>query len=524
MKGLLLIGALVPHFLWAQVQSTYLQDPPIPGNEPSIAIHPNDPSDVWVAFNNNHVFHTLNGGKQWMKIDVNPDQGFYGDPVVKVSPKGTVYLAHLAKNVRENKKHPEWFDCIVFERSTNGVEFHATCIGKNGKMQDKPAFTFDQQPKSIYNGNVYVTWTEFDKYNSSNSTDSSRIRFAFSEDDGVSFSPPITVSDKSGNATDDDGTAEGTSMWIGKQGELFLVWSKSDTLWMDISRDGGRTWGKDQYLATMLGGWDVKGIKGLVRCNVMPMISGDKKGGIYVVYGAQEWKNGPQSLYYVYSADGGKQFSHPLKINDEKPEISDVSHAQAVFPYVELDKNWGYPRVIWYDFRNSITGRFVMVYSSVLKKRKPLANTCLMNQPIVLHSKNVFYGDYIGFDTWKGGGKAAITSFNEELQKPVVEILEWKGKKAQMNNSAPTLILNHNGDGDSLIFSTNMPGETSYTFEIRNGRSIVAQKVTESIRHPEFGLLDFEEFHLSRKALSPGLYTIIVKRKTRAIKKNIWID
>jgi hypothetical protein len=523
MKGLFLIGALVPHFLWAQVQSTYLQDPPIPGNEPSIAIHPKDPEDIWVAFNNHHVFHSLNGGKQWLNVDVNPDQGFYGDPVVKISEKGTVYLAHLAKNVKEGKKHPEWFDCIVFERSTNGVEFHATCIGKNGKMQDKPAFVFDEQPKSIYKSNIYVAWTEFDKYNSSNTLDSSRIRVAFSEDEGVSFSPPITVSDKAGNAKDDDGTAEGTSLWIGKAGEIYLVWSKNDSLWMDVSRDGGRTWGKDKFLATMLGGWDVQGIPGMFRSNVMPMIAGDKKGGIYVVYGSKEYKNGPQSLFYVYSADG-VSFSYPLRINDEMPENSDLAPANALFPYMDLDENFGFPRVIWYDFRNSSTGRFAQLYTSVLKKKIPQKNTCLTNQPIVLHSSRTFYGDYIGFDTWKGGGRAAITTFHPELQKPVVELLAWKGKKAAMNFTDPTLLLNHNGDGDSLIFCTNMPGETSYTFEIRNGRNIVAQKVTESLRHPELGLLDHEEFYLSHKALSPGLYTVIVKRKTKAIKKNIWID
>ncbi len=523
MKGLLLIGALLPHFLWAQVRSSFLEEP-TPGNEPTIAIHPNDPDDIWVAFNTNQVYHTLNGGKQWLNVDIKPPQGFYGDPVVKISPKGTIYLAHLAKNVRENKKHPEWFDCIVFERSTNGVEFHATCIGKNGKMQDKPAFTFDQTPKSKFLGNVYVAWTEFDKYNSNNPRDSSRIRFAFSEDDGASFSPPITVSDKSGDATDNDGTAEGTSLWVGHQGELYLVWSKSDTLWMDMSKDGGRTWGKDRFLASMIGGWDVEKTPGWYRSNVMPMICGDKKGGIYVVYGSQERKNGPQSIYYVYSSDGGKKFTAPLKINDENLEKSDIYPARAVFPFVNFDKNWGYPRVIWYDFRNSSTGRFSMIYTSVLKQKKALKNTCLSNEPIALVSSTTFYGDYIGFDTWKGGGKAAITTYYEEFKQPVIQLLEWQGKKAQMKNSDPTVVVNTNGDSDSLIFLTNMPGESSYTFEIRNGRSIVSQKVRQSISQPEFGILDYEEFYLKRSALSSGLYTIILKRKNRAFKKNIWIE
>jgi len=86
------------------------------------------------------------------------------------------------------------------------------------------------------------------------------------------------------------------------------------------------------------------------------------------------------------------------------------------------------------------------------------------------------------------------------------------------------VVVNYNTDSDSLIFAVNMPGETSYTFEIKNGRNIVFQKVRESILQPEFGLLDYEEVYLKRKALSAGLYTIIIKRKTRAIKKNIWIE
>ena len=161
---------------------------PLNGNEPSIAFDPRNPVNGIIGVNTSTVMQTSDPLlKQWQSVVVNPPQGFYGDPVMKISEKGVVYLAHLAKN--KEGKWPEFFDRIVFERSEDGGKsFTATDIGyRQGKMQDKPWFSMDEWKKSKGYGNVYVTWTEFDAYHSPSPNDSSRIWYARSLDGGKQF-------------------------------------------------------------------------------------------------------------------------------------------------------------------------------------------------------------------------------------------------------------------------------------------------------------------------------------------------
>ncbi len=68
MRLIATLWCLIPLFLCGQFKVKTFGDPAIPGNEPSISIDPNDADNIWLAFNNNHVYHSLNGGKQWLDI------------------------------------------------------------------------------------------------------------------------------------------------------------------------------------------------------------------------------------------------------------------------------------------------------------------------------------------------------------------------------------------------------------------------------------------------------------------------
>ncbi len=506
--------SFIPFTLSSQIHQEFLGIPPVVGNETSVSINPDDPEDIWLVFNNANVFHSLNGGDQWLKIEVNPKVGFYGDPVVKKAKNGLVYLAHLAKN--PEKKWPEWFDCIVFERSSNGVEFHAISIGKNGKMQDKPWFSIDENAKSPYRNNIYLVWTEFDKYASNNPKDSSRIRFAFSEDLGATFSEPIIISDKGGNALDDDGTAEGATIGVLPNGFIYCVWNRNDSLWMDISYDGGRKWGKDIFLTRTPGGWDFENIDGLIRTNGMPFVTVDKKGGLYVVYGARKYDKGDLDIFYLYSGNQGKTVQGPIKINQDETERDQFS------PYADFDVNVGYPRVIWYDKRHSETGRFCHVYTAELKKSKVIKESNLSNIPVILHSKKTFYGDYIGFSTSVGGGMAAVTDYSDEIQNTAIAMLSWNKKSPKSTDKGPVLEINRNGKSDSLLVIAVIPTEESFTFEIKSGRNTIVQKVftTSSKIQPA----DYQEFYISKSLLPTGLYTFSIRRKGILLKKNVWMN
>ena len=500
----------------AQIKNYFLGGAAISGEEVSISLNPTDREDIWLAFNNNRVVHSLNGGEQWLNVKVNPVQGFYGDPVIYNSTEGSIYLAHLAKN--PDKKWPEQFDCIVFERSTNGVEFHSKCIGKNGnKMQDKPWFSVDENFESPFNGNIYLTWTEFDKYGSSASEDSSRIKFVSSNDHGASFSEPITISDVSGDALDDDKTAEGAVTVSLYDGTLLCVWSRNDTLWLDRSLDAGKTWGKDEPLARMHGGWSYSEIPGMSRENGLPFICLDKKGRVYITYATENY-TGDWDVYYLYSKDG-KSFSDPIKVNDDK------SRGDQFMPYMEMDRSIGYPRVIWYDTRNSQTNKFAHVYTSILKKKCPQKNVNLTLDPIPLPGKKAFMGDYISFSTVQNeGGFAGITSINPTSKSNGILILEWFGKKPNRKIFPPSLIVNPNGDSDSIWVALCIPFETSCTFELKMGNRTIMQKYYGHADRSEFGEFELIEVAIPRKIIPPGASTFILSRRNKSVKLNYWSD
>ncbi len=516
MKPLMLAWLFCPLFIWAQIRVTYISDPPLEGNEPSISMNPEDPDDIWLAFNNNKVFHTLNRGENWLPIKIDPPQGFYGDPVIYRSTNGQTYLAHLAKN--KDKPYPQSFDCIVFERSTNGVEFHSKGIGQNGKMQDKPWFTIDEWPESPFKNNIYLSWTEFDAYGSENPKDSSRIRFAYSDNLGASFYAPVRINDVSGDAKDGSQTAEGATVGVFKDGSLLCTWSRNDTLWYDISTDGGRNWGPDRVLAATKGGWNIEPMKGMMRANGMPFVCTDKKGTLYVVYAAQS-AQGDWDIYYQTASNPQGGFGKPIKIND------DLGNADQVFPYAAMDRNTGMPRVIWYDMRASPSGRFCQIYTAELGLLGPTANYCMSKEPIALVGKNRFYGDYISFSTAKGGGgMAAVTAFDDRTHKIVIQLLEWSGKRIKKQKQAPVLMINPCEDMDSVLFLVNMPKETSFTFEVKSGPKIYAQQIYEAYDKNGFKADEFQEIFIHKNRLPSGVYNVIIRRNKKAIKKRYWVE
>ncbi len=150
-------------------------------------------------------------------------------------------------------------------------------IGLNGsKDQDKEwAVT---NPK---NQDIYVTWTQFDKYDSSEEGDSTVILFAKSDKRAKEFSVPVRISQIAGDCLDDDETTEGAVPAVGPNGEIYVAWAINENIYFDRSFDEGETWLDNDILAgTIAGGW-AQEIPGINRCNGMPVVKVDLSGGAY---------------------------------------------------------------------------------------------------------------------------------------------------------------------------------------------------------------------------------------------------
>ena len=539
---------------------------PMVGNEPSISFDPRNPNKGLIGVNTSTVMRTSSPNlKKWEMIVVNPPQGFYGDPVMKTSKNGVVYLAHLSKN--KEGKWPQFFDRIVFERSENGGEtFSSTDVGfHEGKMQDKPWFSMDEWNGSKGFGNVYLTWTEFDKYGSDDPNDSSRIWFARSLDGGKSFENPIVISDRGGDANDDDATAEGANVAITKDGVIHAVWSRNDTIWYDCSFDLGKSWGDDRFVCEQFGGWNHDAVRGTMRVNGMPFVAADASGNLYIVYSGGACKKQSMNacksrdVFVVCKYKGESKFSEPIVLSKVQKSMDDALHrldpetpnfemTEQYSPMIVTSPNKKRVFVAWQDRRRSATGSFFDLYGCEIHVKKHwlnggiaasrlnvFENIRLSNTASVAPGDAVFMGDYIGLD-WQKDIVAVYTGFDVYRSHPVIHLIKVAVPKKRMGLSKikgvggvlepnVSLCLQENQQNKNntlmeaelkrsdqkLMIWAEWPGVNNFTVEIKMGSQVVFSHVFEN-------LLDSKtDFELPLSRFVPGPHEIVLRKKGRSV-------
>lgn len=353
-------------------------------NEPSVIMSTKNEKTILAATNTRHLFWSKTLGKRYKHQEAQSRFGVYGDPVLLRNEQGDLFYLHLAK--APNTKWPACFDRIVVQKSINeGRTFtDGVGIGFNGKMQDKPWGSFDTHPRSPYRGRMFVSWTEFDEYNSPLSTDSSRILLSFSQNNADSFSIPVRVSDRGGNCLDDNATVEGATSTSLPDGRVVCVWAGHELLYIDISSDGGKTWGPDQIIDSLPGGWNLT-IPGFSRNNGLPFVSSDKNGNLMVVTCRNKNKH---PLVCVYeSTDTGKHWN--------KTFFEGMPNEAHMMPMIQHDRNTGLTGILYYAVQPDGV-RVTLAWRKAINQawQKLNVNEGLFPPP----SKTTFFGDYLGLD------------------------------------------------------------------------------------------------------------------------------
>jgi len=343
---LLLNGSFFAQYKNIRISKASSSDP----EEVSIAINPVNPMNIAAGANINYYYFSKDGGLTWIEGRLSSALGVWGDPSVTFDPFGNLFFGHLSRP----QSNGYWIDRIVVQKSVDGGATWSNGVGIGyrppQKEQDKEWLICDHT-NSVNRGNVYMSWTEFDDYGSSNKRDSSRILFSASDDQGLSWAEPITISDRCGDCIDDDNTVEGAVPAVGPDGEVYVSWSGPPGIMFDKSFDGGKTWGKDIFVNDQPGGW-VFDIPGINRCNGLPVtvcdISNSKyRGNIYINWSDQ--RNGIENtdIFISKSPDGGTTWSAPIKVNDDK------SNKNQFFTWASVDPITGVLYVVFYDRRNS---------------------------------------------------------------------------------------------------------------------------------------------------------------------------
>jgi len=378
------------HSSFAQFDVVTIEDEGYP-QEPTIMMDFSNPSRMMAAINNDQAYYSLDTGRTWTETVNYSEYGIYGDPVLMSDTNGSFYYLHLSGSVN-------WLDRIVAQRidSLPGDWLVDSYMGLNGnKDQDKEWATVDRSTN-----NLYVTWTEFDSYGSSSSSDSSRIRFSKSTNRGVTWSEAIQINEVSGNCVDDDLTTEGAVPCVGPNGEVYVSWAGPAGIVFDRSFDQGETWlTEDIFIDSIVGGWAID-IPGIYRCNGMPVTKCDTSGGpnhgtIYVNWTDQRNGEDDTDVWLSKSTDQGDTWSEPTRVNN------DPAGRHQFFSWMDVDQVTGKIYVVFYDRRNT-TGNYTDFFLAASEDGGETFENIQLNTISFLPSENIFVGDYTNIVAYDG--------------------------------------------------------------------------------------------------------------------------
>ncbi len=509
---LLIILVSYPFIVNSQNTNIMISDSNLP-EEPTIFINPKNTNYLIAGANINNYYYSEDGGLSWNKGILHSDScGVWGDPCVVIDTSENYYFFHLSNPALGN-----WIDRIVCQKSTdNGQTWSdGTYMGLNGtKAQDKEWAVVDRT-----NNNIYVCWTQFDKYGSSNSNDSSNILFSKSTDQGETWSNPIRINKQAGDCFDSDNTVEGAVPTVGPQGEIYVSWAGPLGIMFDKSTDQGDTWlDDDVFVSNIPGGWDFN-IPGIYRCNGLPITAcdisnGPYRGNIYINWSDQRNGITDTDVWLVKSTDKGQTWTEPRRVNDDAPG------KQQFFTWMTIDQTNGYLYFIFYDRRNYDDNN-TDVYMAVSKDGgETFTNVKVSESPFMPYS-NVFFGDYNNITAynnvirpiWTRLNDCSLSVYTAIVDTNLVEVRNLQQIPFSLEQNYP----NPFKESTYFSFKLHKPSRISLKIFDLYGRliaTIINNKLMNSGKY-------LEHFNANKHSLSSGIYYFSLVSNNQAVKRKM---
>jgi hypothetical protein len=376
--------------------------------EVSVAINPLNPNHVIAVSTqagrrgqgtSDYIYVSEDGGLNWQTTAAaNPDRRVQGDDAVAFGPDGVAHRSYISFTGIRTDRPLRAASGILVSSSRDGLTWEPPVpvvdhINSVEPHEDKPYLVVDCSEKSPYRGNLYVSWTRFDVYGSKDPACKSHIYFARSLDGGRSFAPIRRISDTPGDCLDSSNTVEGAVPAVGPAGEVYVAWAGPKGLVFKKSTDGGWSFGPEQVIAEITGGWD-SAVPGLFRHNGLPVTGtdlspGPNRGSVYIAW--VDRRNKDLDVFLTASRDGGKTWSPPARVNDDPKG----NGKDQLFAWMAVDPADGSINILFYDRRDlegTMTG---VTLARSVDGGKTFVNHRL-SQPPFRSYKDVFFGDYVG--------------------------------------------------------------------------------------------------------------------------------
>jgi hypothetical protein len=376
------------------------------GNEPSIAVDPNNPNRVVGVFQPAGVAYSNDGAQTFTLAELPAITGWRegGDVSTTFDNKGHAFLCSLHFDKLGSASywaHGAGRNGIFVRRSIDGGKTWekdaATLKAFQGnepeiQWEDMPRIFADNQPKSPFVGNLYAGWIEWQ-------LDKSIILFARSTDEGRTFSAPIRISTHAGLPRDDNGGLVGFLGVVGPAGVIYAIWNDGNTITFTESRDGGKTFAPSRAIVEVgppyFGG--AGGIPGVARVMGFPQVGVDSRGHLYVAW--SDYRNGDVDVFLAWSTDHGRSWSKPVRVNDDPLH----NGADQFFQWMAVDPVTGAVYVQFYDRRGDPANRKTRVtLARSVDGGRTFANYDWSDA--AFEGQQVFLGDY----TW-------LTAFNNRV-------------------------------------------------------------------------------------------------------------
>ncbi|KQC13072.1 MAG: hypothetical protein APR63_01330 [Desulfuromonas sp. SDB] len=415
---LLLCGVLSIYCLaclFAGVDVKVNQDPgPLLQNETSIAYNKGVPLNIVIAYNEDPsgAFGSVNGlgisysfdeGMTWADTQITQVWGVEADPSVESDLMGNFYVGFIS--------YKGFFtdtNGIFVSRSTDGgitwsfpspVDMFMNSPANPGPFTDKCYLTVDNSPTSPFAGNVYIAWQR-DNVNQTNSD----VFFSFSNNMGVSFSTPQRISDLPPSVSQCVGQVPKT----GQSGEVFVLWGDfglnghtTGYLFIDVSLDGGITWGTDVLIDSFISvqRFPNPAFPGFyVRSYPTLAVDPNNSNFVYAAVAADpDGPGGPDDgdIWFWYSHDGAVTWNGPVVVND------DGSPNDQFQPWMDVKHN-GLIDIIWLDRRGDVNDNDFEIFMATSTDH---GQTFQPNLPVSdlifpLLPGQEWMGEYIGIDVF----------------------------------------------------------------------------------------------------------------------------